>query len=145
VLQVLPEAFNLLTISILVGLIAAICAAGWLQWVRMNKALRELKAVNPLPSRKGSNGPANLRRTIVRQYATDAYIGLIGFGVIAADLAYAVLTSVFGAGKFFVEALFILAGFGGIAMLWISAYLTSRLVSDLRDEGAGPAPPAADR
>jgi uncharacterized membrane protein YuzA (DUF378 family) len=110
----------------------------------MNRALRELKAFNPLPSTKGSHGPADLRRTIVRRYARDAYIGLVGFGVIAVDLSYAVLTSVFGVAKVFVEALFILAGFGGIAMLWISAYLTSRLIDDLRVEGAGPPPPAAN-
>jgi hypothetical protein len=111
----------------------------------MSKVLRNLGVGKDAQFKKGSEGPDDRSLGIVRRYKRDAYISMVGFGVIAADLAYAAVTSGFGLAKLFVEGLFILAGFGGVAMLWVSAYLTSKLINDLRDEdGKWPAASGAD-
>jgi hypothetical protein len=123
----MPTTFSPLVVAIFFGLMVALCVAGWLQWRRTLRLLRAQEAVSPRGSGKAP-APSKPTDPFVRAYVRESNVGLGGFAVVAADLAYAVVSSELGLMANFSAPAFVLIGFLGIVLLWVSAYRVSRLL-----------------
>jgi len=122
----MPTTFSPLVLAILFGLMVALCVAGAIQWRRTRRLLKAQETEGRKPG-KAARASKQVD-PFVLAYVRESNIGLLGFAVVVADLAYAVVSSELGLMASFSAPAFVLIGFLGIALLWVSAYRVSRLL-----------------